>query len=211
MHRFADRENFMLKRRFKIRWVWYASRSERPIPLDERRYPSIEFDKKPVPRPEWICQAENGGLHVDARIGRIDVHVASHPVPSFELNWTDPYALHVVSTAWLDPILDLVDGDRVFFGTLFLDGQSIEGWQSVHGLQQPVLKSAGMTVRSCARCGNVSTWTKGKEYFDDPAIADQVLLVEGSGLYLREDIVRERNIRLPIGSFEPSFVVWKPG
>lgn len=201
----------MLRRNPRTRWVWYASRSERPVPLDEKRYPSVEFDGKPLARPEWICQGENGGLHIDARVGRIDVHVASHPVPSFELNWTDPFALHVVSSTWLNPILDLIDVGRVFFGTLFLDGHPIEGWSSVHGLNQPTLKSAGMTVRTCDRCGNVSTWTKDKEFFDDPNIDDQVLLVDGSGLYLREDAVRGRSLPPPIGSFEPSFVRWNVG
>lgn len=201
----------MLRRGQKTRWVWYASQSERPVHLDAKRYPSIEFDGKQLPRPEWICRAENGGLHVDASVGRIDVHVASHPVSTMELNWTEPYALNVVARRWVESWRDLIDSNRVFLGTLFLDGHEIEDWMSIHGVEQPILKSTKMTVRRCNRCGNVSTWTRGNEFFDEPHIGDQIVLVNGSGIYLRDDIVRERDIHAPAGSFKPSYVAWKTG
>jgi hypothetical protein len=193
----------------KGRWVWYASRSERPVWLDAKCYPSIEFDGRELPRPEWICQAENGGLHVDARAGRIDVHVATRPVPTMEINWTEPYALNLVSKSWADLWRDLVDPDLVFLGTLLLDGQEIEDWMSVHGKRQPALRSKRMTEQLCNRCGNLSTWTHGGEFFNEPYVGDQVVLVNGNGVYLREDVVRERGIRTPAGSSEPSYVDWR--
>lgn len=177
--------------------------------LDAKRYPSIEFDGGRLPHPEWVCQAENGGLHIDARAGRIDVHVASHPVSTMELNWTEPYALNLVARSWVEHWRDLIDSDRVFLGALLLDGDEIEDWMSVHGISQPALKSKKMTEQYCNRCGNLSTWTRGSEFFDEPHIGDQIALVNGNGIYLREDVVRERGIRPPSGSFKPSYVTWK--
>lgn len=122
---------------------------------------------------------------------------------------SDPYALKVVSNDWLEPVRDLIDSERVFIGTIFIDQRVIEGWSSLHGVRQPALKSARMTVRECKRCGDVSTWPRGKEYFDAPDIGEQVLLVNANGIYLREDVVREREIPAPAGSYEPTFVQWK--
>jgi len=199
----------MLKRK-RAGWVWYASRSERPVHLDANCYPLIEFDGKQLPRPAWICQAENGGLHVDARVGRIDLHVAAPPIPSMEINWTEPYALNLVARSWADLWRDSIDPALVFLGKLILNGQEIEDWVSLHGLQQPALKSRKMTERLCSRCGNLSTWTHGGEYFDDPHIGDQIVLVNGNGVYLRDDLVQKYQIGAPAGSFEPSFVDWRP-
>lgn len=196
-------------RREKKRWVWYASKSERPVHLDAKRYPSIKFDGRPLPRPEWICQAEDGGLHIDARVRRIDAHVVSHPAPKMELNWTEPYALKLVARGWMDLWRDLIDPDRVFLGSLFLDGHEIEGWSSIHGVRQPALKSKKMIERHCNRCGDVSTWPLASDFFDESHIGDQLVLVNGNGIYLREDVVRERGIRAPAGSFKPSYVPWK--
>lgn len=191
------------------RWIWYASQSERPVHLDAKRYPSVEFDGRLLPRPEWVCQADNGGLHVDARVGRIDVNVASRPISTMELNWTEPYALNVVARNWVDLWRDLIDPDQVFLGALLLDGRGIQEWVSIHGIRQPALKSKKMTERRCSHCGNLSTWTQGGEFFDASHLPDQMVLVNANGIFLREDVVRERGIRAPKGSSEPSYVVWK--
>lgn len=192
------------------RWVWYASQSERPVHLDAARYPSIEFDGRLLPRPEWICQAADGGLHVNAAVGCIDVHVASRPISTIELNWTEPYALNVVARRWAEVWRDLIDPDRVFLGKLFLEGQEIEEWVSIHGVGQPALKSKEMTTKRCDHCGNLSTWTRGGEFFDASKLRDQIVLVNANGIYLREDIVLGRGICAPMGSSEPSYVVWRP-
>jgi hypothetical protein len=199
----------MLKRK-REGWVWYASRSERPVHLDANHYPLIEFDGNQLPRPAWICQAENGGLHVDARVGRIDVHVTAPPIASMEINWTEPYALNLVAKSWAHLWRESIDPNSIFLGSLFLNGREIEDWVSLHGIRQPALKSRRMTERLCSRCGNLSTWTHGDEYFDDPHIGDQMVLVNGSGVYLRDDLVRKCHIGPPAGSFEPSYVAWRP-
>jgi len=191
-------------------WLWYGSKTILAVPLDPMRYESMIFDGWKIPRPGWMCQAPNGGIHIDARVGRIDVHVASEPARRVELNWTKPYSVTIVKSSWFDLVADLINPALVFVGDVLLKGSPLEGCKTLHGIDQPPLLAARMETFSCPICGEFSTWPITKPYFVAPDIGDELLIVNGNGVFVREDVAIERHLRRPNGSYKPTRVVWKP-
>lgn len=185
-------------------WIWYASRSAHPVELCDRYYPSTLFDGRLIPRPSWICQSPNGGLHIDARIGRIDVNVKSIPETSTEITWTRPYTLNLFRRSWLDHIIDLIDNHAAFVGDVIVGRVSSAEWQTLHGRDQTVLLSKNANVFACPICGAIISWPKGKLYLQAPNIGDQRIIVPYQGILVREDIVIGRQLRTPHGSYRPT-------
>lgn len=191
-------------------WYWYASRTANAVRVDQKSYPSMLVAGDRLARPDWICTSSSAGIHIDARFGRIDVHVSEPPADRIEINWTKPFALKIIKKTWLGLIDDLFDPNRVFVGDVLLKEKPLAEWQTVHGICEPALRSKKETVAVCAVCGAVNSWPLGKAFFDAPDIDDQSVLVNGSGVFVRKDIVLERNLRRPHGSHKPELVGWKP-
>ena len=78
--------------------------------------------------PAWVCRSPNGGLHIDHRLGRIDIDVAKAPTADMEINWTGDYGVRVLSRAWLSEIEDLIDERAVFVGDVRRKGRPMEKW-----------------------------------------------------------------------------------
>jgi hypothetical protein len=179
------------------------------VPLDPRAYPSEQLDGRATPWPPWICRGPNGGGHIKADFGAIDVHVERPPPKRDEVSWTCEFGVFIVSRAWLNLFDDLIDQNDNFVGDLLVDGAKLESWATIHGRLAPALASHGGSTRHCPNCGNVSTIIRGRAFFEDPAVIGKSLIANWNGIFIREDIVAERNIRPPKGAFKPSLVLFQ--
>ena len=107
-------------RRSDVSWVWYAPRTPDCAPLDEAAYPSAEFNGRSIPWPDWACRAPDGGVHIDARCSRIDLHLAKPPRRRLEYTWTGNFGVRSVAQTWLARMKDLVDPQYMFSGDVRL-------------------------------------------------------------------------------------------
>jgi hypothetical protein len=87
-----------------------------------------------------------------------------------------------------------------------MGGVKSADWATVHGQSNPALSSRGGAARTCPTCGNVATDIHGHAFFADPAAVGLSLIVNWNGIFVREDIVIDRNLRTPAGAFKPSLV-----
>lgn len=189
------------------KWAWFSTKSTQPVLLDAKSYPTILFNGEPTPFPEWACQGPDGGIHADARIGRIDVQVEEAPVISIEMNWTSPYGVTIVASEWLALIRDLINPDHIFIRDVICRGAILNNWHTLHGVGQPILRGKDAFEKHCSICGDSYSWTKSGEYFSNKdSDSQQVLIVNGSGLFIREDVALCRALRKPRGSFKPVLV-----
>jgi hypothetical protein len=190
-------------------WRWYALKTFTCVPLDADAYPSTHFDGRPMPWPDWACRSPNGGVHLDARRGRIDVHVAKHPSKRIGFSWTCEFILFIVSKSWISELDDLVDNRYTFKGSLYKDGQELVEWATLHELSSPPLMSTRGQTNDCAVCGGIRHFTDGRVFFSDPAVLDRRLIVNRNGIFVREDEALRRNLRTPRGAFKFSLVKFK--
>src|SRR4051794_33178756 len=70
------------------RWFRYGLRTAGCVSLDVSAYPSTVYDRQVIPWPDWCCKAPDGGVHIDARVGAIDVHLIAPPEGADEFSWT---------------------------------------------------------------------------------------------------------------------------
>lgn len=178
--------------------------------LDARAYATTTFDGKTVPLPDWVCRAPDGGLHKNAGLLALDVEVAEPPNPRDEINWTCSYVVRLIAHSWLDEVRDLIDEDRIGLGVLRCDGDTVEGWSTIHERRPPALLATEGHAKLCPLCGHSYTVLHGREYFSDPAVIDRPLIVNSNGLFIREDIAKLRNLRTPHGAFEPGLIEFEP-
>ena len=190
------------------RWLWYTQKTSDCVPLDREAYPTTVYDHWTVPWPEWACKAPDGGIHIDNRIGRIDVHVAEPPNGRDEFNWTCDFGVFVVSREWFTPLEDLVDSSRIFLGSLYRNGLELSDWATIHETSPPSLRSTKGASKVCPICGDFYTVIRGGVYFCDPAILGRPLIVD-RGIFVREDEVIRRNLRPPVGAFKPGIVKFR--
>jgi hypothetical protein len=188
------------------RWVWYAVRTGRCVPLDPGAYPSTTFLGNPTPLPAWVCRAPNGGLHIDHRLGRIDVDVAQAPASGIEINWTCDYAVRVLRRAWLSEIEDLLDESAVSIGDVRRKGRRMKNWATLHQPGAPRLLGSEGWADTCPICGSPFSVLRGRRFFADPSIRGRPLIVNGQGVFVREDLALGRNLRRPAGGFRPIVV-----
>lgn len=188
------------------RWVWYAARTGRCVPLDPEAYPSTMFLGKPTPLPAWVCRSPNGGLHIDHRLGRIDVDAAQAPASGIEINWTCDYGVRVLSRAWFSEIEDLFDESAVSMGDVRRKGRRMENWATLHQAGAPRLLGSEGWADSCPICGSPFSVLRGRRFFADPNIRGRPLIVNGQGVFVREDLALSRELRPPAGSFKPCVV-----
>jgi len=188
------------------RWLWYAARTGRCVPLDPTAYPSITDQGEATPSPPWVCRSPNGGLHIDSRLGRVDIDVAKAPPANIEINWTCDYGVRVVSRAWLSEIRDLIDEGTIFVGDVRRKGRRMENWATLNQTGAPRLLGSEGWADSCPICGQPFSVLRGRLFFADPGVRGRPLIVNGQGVFVREDLALGRNLRRPTGSFKPSVV-----
>jgi hypothetical protein len=188
------------------RWIWYAARTGRCVPLDPAAYPTTIFQGEPTPLPAWVCRSPNGGLHIDHRRGRIDIDIAQTPVSGIEINWTCDYGVRVLSRAWLAEIEEILDESAVFIGDVRRKGRRMENWATLHQAGAPRLLGSEGWADSCPICGHPTGVLQGRRFFADPSIRGRPLIVNGQGVFVREDLALGRNLRRPAGSFKPTVV-----
>ena len=194
-------------RRSDVSWVWYAPRTPDCAPLDEAAYPSAEFNGRSIPWPDWVCRAPDGGVHIDARCSRIDLHLAKPPRRRLEYTWTCNFGVRLLAQTWLSRIEDLVDPQYMFSGDVVAHGRRIAGWSTLHARSAPPLLSSEGWSKTCPICGDVYSTLQGRPSFTDPAARSMPLIANRAGIFIRKDVFAEREIPTPAGAFEPK-VVW---
>ena len=187
-------------------WLWYSIRTPRCIPLDHRAYPSTIFDREIIPWPDWCCKAPDGGVHIDARVGVIDVHLAKAPSGRDEVTWTCDFGVLVVSREWLAQIEDLIDGQRIALGQVFVDDRILADWATINEAHAPRLLSSEGWSKVCPICGSPYATLHGKVFFTDPAVVGRPLIISADGIFVREDEVVRRQLRTPTGVYKPTLV-----
>ena len=192
-------------------WLWYALRTARCVPLDPNAYASTVYDREIIPWPNWCCKANDGGVHIDARVGAIDVHLSKAPSGPDEVTWTCNFQVLLASRGWLAQIEDLIDGQRVARGQVIVDGRVLEDWATINEAHAPGFLSSEGRSKVCPLCGNVYATLWGKVFFADPAAAGRPLIIASSGIFVREDEAVRRRLRTPIGAYKPTLVRLRPG
>jgi hypothetical protein len=195
--------------RHEDRWLWFTPETADCVRLDPRAYPSTTFGRHIIPLPEWVCRAPNGGLHVRGGLGRIDIDVSEPPNATDEINWTCDYGLRILANSWLDQVRDLIDGERIGLGVLRRYGDVLDGWSTVRERHPPPLLSTEGYTKACPNCGHSYSVLHGREFFADPTVVGRSLIVNNSGVFVREDIADSRNLCSPRGSFEPGLVAFE--
>jgi hypothetical protein len=192
------------------RWLLYAARTVRSVPLDARAYPSTPFNGEPHPKPDWVCQGSNGGLHIHYRVGRIDIDVARRPVAEVEINWSDPFNVRVFAKGWLAGIEDLIDENQVFVGSLYKGGRRLEGWSTLNQAFAPPLMARKGGAINCPTCGMYWMTLWGPTFFTGPNVLGRPLIVNSYGVFVREDLALSRDLRRPAGGFKPIPIRHRP-
>jgi hypothetical protein len=184
-------------------WLWYAWRTPDCTPLDRDAYPTTLFDGEPMPWPDWACRAPNGGIHMDNRVGQIDIHVAAAPSPKDEVSWTCEFQVFLLARRWLETIEDLIDPTRIFVGRLYLEGRELQDWVTIHEPSAPLMMMKDGHRKLCPICGADNSVFYTGAFFSDPTMLGRPLIVGGKGLYVRREEAEERGLRTPAGTFKP--------
>lgn len=180
------------------------------MPLDLGAYPSTIFDGRPIPWPEWACKGPDGGVHPSAKVGAIDIDAADAPNSRDEVTWTCDFTVRVVAHSWLSEVEDLIEPGRILLGTLRKDGEALPGWSTIREARPPALRSTEGRTKTCPICGHTYSVVHGTEFFSDPAAFGRPFIANENGLFVREDLAFERNLRTPIGAFPPGIVEFRP-
>lgn len=194
------------KRQGDERWLRYALRTAKCVPLDPAAYPSTVYDREVIPWPSWCCKAPDGGVHIDARLAAIDVHLSRAPGGLDEVTWNCDFQVLLASREWLAQVEDLIDGQRVALGKVFVDGRPLSEWATINEAHAPGLFSSGGWSKVCPICGDVYATLWGKIFFADPAVAGRPLIVASSAIFVREDEAIRRGLRTPVGAYKPTLV-----
>ena len=192
------------------RWLWYALRTAKCVALEPSAYPSTVYDREVIPWPSWCCKAPDGGVHIDARVGAIDVHLARAPTGPDEVSWTCNFQVLLASRRWLAQIEDLIDGQRVALGQVFVNGRASADWATINETRAPGFFSSEGRSKVCPVCGYVYATLWGKVFFSDPDVQGRPLMIASKAIFIREDEVIRRGVRTPVGAYKPSLVGLKP-
>lgn len=188
------------------RWRRATPKTDECVRLDLTAYPSVAHVHWQIPWPAWACKGPDGGVHIDARVGQIDIRVAEPPSDRFEINWTRNFGVHVVARRWLSELGDLIDGTSVFAGRLFCGSVELERWATLTSIQPPPLRCTEGHFKRCSTCGSVHTVIWGKTFFDRAETEGRKIFVNQHGIFIHEAEWSARNLRAPEGSFRPSWV-----
>ena len=200
----------IVQERTTVSWLWYATETDRCIPLDRQAYPSTMFAEQSYPFPEWACRSPNGGLHVNAHLDRIDLEIARAPDTQNEFTWSCEYTIFILSYDWLEEIEDLLRGSQIEPGNLLFKGQTLPRWRTLRSRRPPSLVAKEGYRAICPICGYSCSIIYEGECFSDHSALNAPVIVNDSGIFVREDIAIGRNLRTPRGAFEPSPVTFEP-
>jgi hypothetical protein len=164
------------------------------------------FNRRPLPWPDWACKAPDGGTHANGSLGSIDVRVAHEPTGREEYQWTCEFQVRLLRRTWYSDIADLVDGRSVAVGRVLVGETELADWVTLHGVRPPILHGSEGWSKRCPICGDEYSLLRGRTFFSDPAVLEMPLIVNGSGIFVREDEAIRRNIRTPVGAFKPSLI-----
>jgi len=192
------------KQRADERWLWYALRTAQCVPLDPAAYPSTVYDREVIPWPNWCCKAPDGGVHIDARVAAIDVHLLRPPTGPDEVTWNCDFQVLLASRQWLAQIEDLIDGRRVALGRVFVNGRALPDWATINEAHAPGFFSDDGRSKVCPICGSVYATLWGKVFFTDPDVQGRPLIVASKAIFIREDEVIRRGLRAPVGAYKPT-------
>jgi hypothetical protein len=187
-------------------WLWYTPKTAKCVALDQEVYPATIYDRWTIPWPDWACKAPDGGVHINDRLGRIDIHVARPPNVYDEINWTCDFGVLVVNRKWFNDLEDLVDHSKIFIGNLYENGAELHEWGTVHEISSPSILTDKGNRKVCPICGSIYTAIRGGVFFSDPAVLGRPLIIGPKGIFVREDEVIRRNLRTPVGAFKPGLV-----
>lgn len=199
------------KQRGGERWLWYALRTAKCVPLDPEAYTSTIYDREVIPWPNWCCKAPDGGVHVDARVAAIDVHLSREPSGRDEVSWTCNFQVLLASRQWLAQIENLIDGQRVALGQVFVDGRALPDWATINEAHAPGFFSSGGRSKVCPICGYVYATLWGKVFFTDPDVQGRPLIIASKAIFISEDEVIRRGLRAPVGAYKPTLVGLRSG
>jgi hypothetical protein len=192
------------------RWLWYALRTAKCVSLDPSAYPSTVYDREVIPWPSWCCKAPDGGVHIDGRVGAIDVHLVQAPTDPDEVSWTCNFQVLLASRRWLTQIEDLIDGQRVALGQVFVKGRVSPDWATINEAQAPGFFSSEGRSKVCPICGSIYATLWGKTFFTDPDVQGRPLIIASKAIFIREAEVIRRGIRTPVGAYKPALVGLRP-
>ena len=188
------------------RWLWYALRTAKCVPLDPAAYPSTVYDREIIPWPDWCCKAPDGGVHIDARVAAIDVHLSRPPAGTDEVTWNCDFQVLLASRHWLAQIEDLIDGRRIALGQVFVNGRALPDWSTINEAHAPGFFSSEGRSKVCPICGSAYATLWGKVFFTDPAIESRPLIIASSSIFVREDEAVSRGLSTPVGAYKPKLV-----
>lgn len=192
------------------RWVWYCLRTSNCVPLDPEVYPLTVYEGRTLPCPNWVCKRPTGGMHMNARLGQIDIHVSKAPTGRHEMQWSCEFQTSIVAKSWCEGFADLLAQEEVFLGKIFHNGTVLDQWFTIHQPSPPLLLSTeGRIYPTCPICGEEYTTLHGSVYFADRRALDRKVIVNFKGVFIREDEVINRGIRAPIGAFKPRLVKFR--
>ena len=169
-------------------------------------YPSTIFDREVIPWPDWCCKAPDGGVHFDARLAAIDVHLSKAPSGPDEVSWTCDFQVMLAKKSWLAQIENLIDGHKVALGQVIVDGHVLIDWVTLNEANAPGFFSSEGRSKICPICGYIYATLWGKVFFTDAAIVGRPLIIASSAFFVREDEVIRRQLRTPAGVYKPTRV-----
>ena len=187
-------------------WAWYALQTPDCSPLDRSAYPAAQLAERTIPWPDWACRAPDGGVHIDARRSRIDVHIAKTPKPRLQLGWTCEFGAILVRRDWLALIEDLLVDSSISVGEVSVSGRRLDSWATLHGSNAPPLLSTEGWSKTCPTCGSIYSTLHGREFFAARAALSKPVIVNWTGIFIRSDIFEARRLPVPRGAFKPDWV-----
>ena len=189
-------------------WLLYAARTADCAPLDRNVYPVRPYHDGMIAWPPWVCQDPNRGIHKDNRIGRLDVYLAAPPKKKDEISWTCEFGVKLVARTWLDRIADLLDPSSI--GQVFLDGQALTQWVTLHDADPPLVMMKEGWRKRCPICGSDNNVIYRGMFFSDPAVLERDAIVTGEGVLIRESEALSRDLPPPKGGYKPVRVPYRP-
>lgn len=136
--------------------------------------------------------------------------MARAPTGSDEVSWTCNFQVLLASRKWLAQIEDLVDGQRVALGQVFVNGRALSDWATINEANAPGFFSSEGRSNVCPICGSVYATLWGKVFFTDAAVAGRPLIVASKEIFVREDEAIRRGLSTPVGAYKPALVGLKP-
>jgi hypothetical protein len=149
-------------------------------------------------------------MHKDNRIGRIDVHLSAAPKKKDEMSWTCEFTVRLIRRRWLSGFEDLIDSRKTSIGSVYLEGQELTDWATLHEATPPLVMMKEGWRKSCPICGADNNVIYRGMFFADPVVLERAVIVTGEGIFIRKEEVEARGLASPAGGFKPVRVPYRP-